>query len=269
MTTSATATLRSGEIAFSHRPGLVGFALALALAGCARPEVVAVTRTAAVAPLHGKGIGTVRLQALTSRGELEPYVDLVSPGGRRSNVAQSGNGPLGDRLFRLDEHELLEGCRWVASGRICNLVTLPDGTVLGGSLNWMIPEAATATPGAGGWVTRGVVLEEHLRAAASGAKELSLRDISVVVGQVYHCRFTDAGPRCLAAPVTDKARPFVPLASLSLRDGAATRDVLWIGLVAPPPGSVVFAAATNIQEVHRCETRDDASEVTCKLTAMK
>jgi hypothetical protein len=247
----------------------IALAAPLALAACSGPALAVAPLPAkpADAPLARKGVGTVRFVVV--RGDrLEPEATpTVFAGELSATLAQSGEGTLGDRLFRLDKHSLLEGCRYVPKGRVCELVTLPDGTFLGGNVHWLVPDGAEATARAGGWVARGTFLPPSGRLDAEARAVNSL--MPVLVGQAFHCRFADKGPRCLPVPATATAVGYTPLGVFTLRDGAARRDVIWLGLFGDAAAAPVAGASAQlgIRELHRCETGDDADEVTCKLVA--
>ncbi len=242
--------------------GALSILFALA-SGCSEPVHAAyLPISPAGTGLHEKSTGLVRVQLM--RGE-EPVAGGISPK-FAGNMAQSGDGTLGDRLFRLDPHGLLEGCQYVPSGRVCNFVTLPDGTILGGSLHWIL-SGHTATPRAGGWVAQGAFLQAPVGVDEQG-KPLAQRS-PVLVGRAFHCRFAEGGPRCLPVPATDKSLVFAALGAFSLRDGDVRRDVLWVGTLAVDAPVNPNPMAYEIRVLHRCETTEDSDSVTCKVAAMK
>jgi hypothetical protein len=211
-------------------------------AGCVHPSV-APSQPLAVAPAMSKVAVRAELVEITATGLAVVAAD--------STLAQSGEGPLGDRVFRTDPHGMLEGCRYVASGRICELVTLPDGSLLGGALRWMLQPDAPATPRAAGWVVR---LNPLLALNAGG----------FLAGDIFYCRFTDTGPACLAVP-TAVLSIFEPLGVFSLAVGEQRTDVLWIEI---RPSMAVGSVATRPGVITRCETTEDAPEVLCEVAAL-
>jgi hypothetical protein len=249
--------------------GRCGFPIALvavlAASGCAPPlNFVPVPVEPASTHANEKRVGTTRLQPVRGDELVQELPPGLVPTGLSSTLAQSGQGSLGDRLFRLDAFGFLEGCRWVPKGRVCDLVTLPDGTFFGGSVHWVVPSAAAATPRASGWVAQGTFFAASFASGSGANADVGLRT-PVLLGRAYHCRFADAGPQCIPVPVTSTALGFAILGSFSLHDGPAQREVLWIGLL--PVGNT--GTSLEIRELHRCETTEDANEVICKLVSMK
>lgn len=239
--------------------------LALAAAGCAEPiRVVSVPKEPARTEIDRKGTGTATFRFL--QGETSTPAGI--PGFTFEHVAtlaQSGEGTLGDRVFREDEHSMLEGCRWVAKGRVCQLVTLPDGKYLGGGVDWIIPEDAPATPRSGGWLARGLFMSATRAVTGIDTAASVVRPPSetVFVGSLYHCRFADAGPVCLPVKLETEATGYALLGAFSLRDGAARREVLWLG-VFQPDLAASSDVALAVTEIHRCETTEDSTDITCK-----
>jgi hypothetical protein len=246
-------------------------ALLPALAGCSHPELVVMARDPAAAAAHTKQIGTASAYALDD-GALGPAENAGGfSGPTPSNAAQSGDGPLGDRVFRVDTHGFLEGCRYVAHGRICNLATLPDGkTAIGGALTWLIPGGAPATPGAGAWVAQGI----RIGAAKPDdpAPIAPAPGPSFVSGQWFHCRFEAEGPRCLPVPEIDgPAMGTIGIAAFSLSDAGKQKDVIWLAsaeLTLVP--LIAGGPFTSLQfhELRRCETSDDLDRVICNTVKM-
>lgn len=243
----------------------------LTFAACASPTIALAPLPAkpAAAPYAHKGVGTVRFVVV--RGDrLEPGENpMVFSGELSATLAQSGEGTLGDRVFRLNKHALLEGCRYVPKGRVCELVMLPDGTYLGGNVHWLVPTDAEASMRGGGWVAQGTFLPPSGRLDDEARAVNSL--MPVLIGRAYHCRFAEGGPRCLPVPATAAAVGYTPLGVFSLRSGDIRRDVIWLGLFGtvgetPAPG---VDPQLGIKELHRCETADGANEVVCKLVASR
>ena len=243
---------------------------AVASMGCGSTEIrvapVPVTRGAANADLLEKTTGTIAYATLRD-GVLS--ADHPWIGSHEGTLAQSGEGPLGDRLFREDEYGFVEGCHWAPKGHVCKLALLPDNSVLGGGVHWIIPADAKATPAASGWVAQGLFTRFQNvmdRDPKLGALWLS----TVLIGRAYHCRFTNDEPRCLEVPVTRKEVGYVPLGTFSLQEGDVRREVLWIGIFGETAGVVLGNdAALAIKEVHRCETTENANGVDCKPVAMR
>jgi hypothetical protein len=146
---------------------------------------------------------------------------------------------------------------------------LPDGSVLGGSLHWMIPAGAPATKNAGGWVLQGTFMVAGARLDRDTQAASSLAP--VLIGSAFYCRFTDAGPKCIPVKVANQTIAITALAAFSLQDGDAQRDVLWLGVFGamPMPGQSAQDIAMGVREIHRCETSDEENEVKCKLATMK
>lgn len=243
--------------------------------GCGHPAtMVAMPETPAIASAHSKAVGTARFHSLSANGELGP---AEQAGGSSiavdATAAQSGDGTLGDRVFRLDAHGFLEGCRYVAFGRICNLATLPDGkTVLGGTLNWFIPKGTGDSPGSGGFLANGLVQHAAPTTDHAAAEERVVSNAPFNIGQWYHCRFTKLGPRCF--PVSNDAgtSTMAGLAVATIRDGEARRDVIWLGLVEPAAVQTFLANPVlpmSFRELRRCEANDDSDGVTCRTVTMR
>jgi len=237
-------------------------AAAVAGAGCAAPPaVVSVPVSAAVTNRNEKAVGLAEFANLTDQG-LTP---ALIPFTRTSTLAQSGEGLLGDRLFRENEHGLIEGCRWVQNGRTCNLVTLPDGKYLGGGgAHWIVRDGAAATPRAGGWVVSGTV-PTVIPAGDSILVHLSMPAFS---GKVLHCRFSDAGPTCISATLAPDTTSYIVLGVLSLRDGEASREVLWVGAVVPRAEGFYWGPP-DVKAIYRCETSEESTDIKCQIATLR
>ncbi|CAN5555980.1 hypothetical protein BH09MYX1_BH09MYX1_10750 [soil metagenome] len=240
------------------------FALALAatlatlagLAGCAPPvHLISVSSRPAEAGFGSKETGDVRFMAVEG-DEPTALVSLEHTG----TLAQSGEGTLGDRLFREDEYGFVEACRWVAHGNVCQLVKTDDGEYLS-SVSWIIPAHSKATPKMSGWVAKGVFLAASSRLDAEGQRVNSLAP--VLVGRAFHCRFPNEGPQCIEVPATKKTFGYTLLGTFSLVEGGVTHEVLWVGLFAEvtAPGA---DRAFGIREIQRCETTEDSPQIDCK-----
>ncbi len=236
--------------------------------GCADPlRIVSVPREPARTGVGDKASGTAAFMVLEGdrpRPELGVTIEHVA------TLAQSGDGGLGDRVFRENEHSLLEGCRWVAKGRVCNLVHLPDGKFLGGGVDWVIPKGAAATARAGGWLARGVFMSPAFAVGGTFfyVDTNKVQATPVFVGDLYHCRFADAGPTCIPLKLETSTTGYVLLGAFSLKDGDRRDEVLWVGLFDATPG-VEGGDALGVKEIQRCTTREDLGEVTCKKASMQ
>jgi hypothetical protein len=135
---------------------LAGVFIALMVAGtsaCAGPAYqVAMPTTPAMPKLGRRAWGETEHYFLQDGGLSRNLAQLKS----RSTLAQLERQPDGETLFRIDEYGLLEGCRYYTPSRTCEHARLPDGSVLGGRLHWLVPAGAPATPGAGGFILQAV-----------------------------------------------------------------------------------------------------------------
>lgn len=249
---------------------LVAVALALGAGGCAEPiRIVSVPSSPARAALGEKGTGTNHFLVMQG-GEPRPIVGYAQE--HVATLAQSGEGTLGDRVFRENEHSMLEGCRWVAKGRVCNLVVLPDGTYLGGGVTWLVPDGAPATPRSSGWLARGIFVRPAATTGLTGTRQQNAVNslAPVLMGQIYHCRFADSGPTCLPLSVTTPTTGYTVFGTFSLKDGDKRREVIWIGIFGEMAAGVDGgASAMGVSQVQRCETTEDESEVTCKQATLR
>jgi len=233
----------------------------LVLGGCAEPlRVVGVPTSPAAAPRGAKETGEVGYLAI--RGDEVRGAGFVHAG----TLAQSGEGPLGDWLFRESPEGFVEACRYRARGRVCQLVPLSDGSYLGGGVSWIVPKAARSTPRASGWVAAGL----EVKAAAGLSREAAIVNSlsTIFLGRAYHCRFGDDLPVCLDVPATREGIGYAVLGVLSLQEGPTRKEVAWLGLF----GEMTRGARSpelGIREIQRCETTEEASQVTCKLVTMK
>ena len=236
-------------------------ALALPLTACGPKIGIATVPTKpAVAPYGAKSSGQV---AFLNLRDDQPVGLLAFE--HTGTLAQSGEGTLGDRIFREDEYGFAEACRWVAKGRICQLVPLPGGGWLGGA-HWIVPPGSKATPRASGWVAQGVFFNP-----SSGIDKDAMavnRLAPVLMGRAFHCRFPNEGPVCIEVPSTKKTFGYTILGTFTLADGATTHEVLWLGLFGEvaQPG---VDRALGIREIQRCETTEDSPTIDCKPVTLK
>lgn len=243
-------------------PLLVVVGSALASVGCAEPLSVAAFPTeAAVAPRGKKDVGKVEYAAV---GETK-FVHLGL--GHAGTLAQSGEGSLGDRLFRESPEGFVEGCRYVAKGRVCQLAALSDGTFLGGGVAWIVPKGGRATPRASGWAMRGIAMNPTAGVTEEQRKINALS--AIFFGRGFHCRFADEGPVCLDVPATKEGFGYAILGALSVRDGATTKEVVWLGIFGEMRSAAFSADALGIREIQRCETSEESTAVVCKQVTMK
>lgn len=221
---------------------LVGFVVG---AACSEPQrVVPVALSPAVAPLGAKGVGKVRF-------ELEDG-SVVFAGEASPTLAQSDAGAFGDRLFRLNEHNLLEACRYTTHGRVCELVAVAGGPVIGGNLSWITQSGTFATPGAGGFIANDFIRQGPDSGWAWG--------YGMSLGTIYHCTFDEpGGASCAVVPPTAANAWYVPLGNLVVADGAEVHDVLWIGIQS---ADEVFSGA-QLYHVWRCTASASAPSVQC------
>jgi hypothetical protein len=244
-----------------HRWLAISFGLLSCAAGCSSPlRVVPLAVRPAETGKGDKATGEVAFLAL--KGDEQASLS----GAHAGTLAQSGEGSLGDRLFREDEYGFVEACRYVAKGRVCDLITLDDGTHLGGGVHWIVPKGAAATPRAGGWVAQGMFLTPTNRVDRDGVAVRSLAP--VLFGRAFHCRFTDTGAKCMPVPATSKTAGYTLLCTFSLEDGGVRREVLWVGIFGEVPQVGTVDPALGIKELHRCETTED-TDVRCQLVSMK
>jgi hypothetical protein len=235
--------------------------LALALAGCApKVRIASVPTAPARAGYLAKSTGKVAFLDLRD----DRPVALLSFG-HEGTLAQSGEGTLGDRLFREGEHGFAEACRWVAKGRICQLVPLPGGGWLGGA-HWIVPVGAAATPKASGWVAQGVFFNPSSGLDRDAMAVNSLAP--VLLGRAFHCRFPNEGPVCIEVPATAKTIGYTILGTFSLADGGVRREVIWLGSFGDvqQPG---VDRALGIRQIQRCETTEDSPTIDCKPVTLK
>ena len=237
--------------------------LAASAVGCSKPpKLVSVPSSAAVTTIGEKDSGHVVFRNLTDEGLAPTFL----PFEREGTLAQSGEGLLGDRVFRENAHSLVEGCRWQSKGRICELVVLPDGKYLGGGVSWVIG-SRRATPRASGWAAQG-----SLTTTASGANGESHLVVHVepVIARIFHCRFSDTGPRCLQAVLPKEIAGFFLLAAMTVHDGEVRREVVWLGSQTPVAGTGgAFTAPETVKGVYRCETTEESTEINCKIAALR
>lgn len=225
----------------TRKPHNVGARLVVALTGgllggCTtihQPVSASVPLTPAIAEPGRKGTGDVKIEAT------DGFV-VVSAGAHKGTLAQSDAGALGDRLFRENAYGFVEGCRYLPRGRVCELVTTPEGTFLASGLSWVVPRRAPVTPGTGGWalqgrwpVTASQGRQAHLARKGSsdvGHEEQPHEDLVGVVffGRALHCRFSDAGPVCVGVPATKQEDAYGVLGAFSLQEGARRSDVIWL-----------------------------------------
>lgn len=223
-------------------------------------RVASVATRPAVAAHNQKSTGEVGF--LSIRGDEPVGLLWLTHAG---TLAQTGDGTLGDRLFREDEYGFVEACRWVAKGRICELVTLPDGQPLGGG-HWIVPAGAKATPKMSGWVAEGIFY-----APSSGLSQdaMAVNSLApILIGRAYHCRFADEGAKCIEVPATAKTSGYTILGSFSLIDGSTTREVLWVGIFGDVAAPGVDRAL-GIREIQRCETTEDSPDINCKPVTLR
>lgn len=237
--------------------------LAASAVGCATPpKLVSVPSSGAVTAIGEKDTGRVGFRNITDEGVAPTFL----PFEREGTLAQSGEGLLGDRVFRENAHSLVEGCRWQSKGRVCELIMLPDGKYLGGGISWVVG-SRKATPRASGWAAEGSFARTMFR--ANGESSL-VAHVEPVITRIFHCRFSDAGPRCLQAALPKEAASFRLLAAMTVRDGEANHEVLWLGSQTPVAGTGgAFSAPDTIKDIYRCETTEESTEVSCKMATLR
>lgn len=255
--------LSSPSMMSRAKAGVLAAFLILEGVGCAEPQILVTVPTKGAAAARGKKAkGDTKFMMLGSEG-MSP---AILPFERDGTFAQSGEGTLGDRVFRENPFSMVEGCRWVEKGRICNLAKLPGGGYLGGGVSWIIPRNAAATPRAGGWVARGILHSANSSVFdANAASALS----DVFSGEVFHCRFSDDGPVCFPAVTEQGQRSHVLLGVHSLRDGDKVSDVLWLATFGETTSEPGGEAGRGVKDIYRCETSEEATEVTCKKAAVR
>lgn len=231
--------------------------------GCAKPpRLVSVPSSAAATVKGEKETGHTIFRNQTEEG----IAPTLLPFEREGTLAQSGEGLLGDRIFRENAFSLVEGCRWQSKGRICELVTLPDGKYLGGGISWVIGDRK-ATPRAGGWAAQAVFTMTIV--GQNGDAHL-VAHTEPIIARLFHCRFTDAGPRCLQATLPADVAGFFLLAAMTIRDGDAKTEVVWLGSQTPVAGTGgLFSAPETLKDIFRCETTEQSNEVSCKKAALR